>query len=272
MRRLLWCLLVGCVAFAGNVTAQEIKIGLALGYGDSIEAALREGVLQAQEDINSAGGMNGQRINVLTMFDYNDPGHSLSNAQNLHYSEGVRYVIASITGRRKFDFVQDFYKEQQVVLLLAATSTNPEFTAAENWNVVRVGRRDDAPGALTTKLLDPRSMGNSELTSKFGSPNTQDPSDYTVYQLYGYAALQVLAAGIEEVGHFDDPRATATALRNSEVNTVLGTLDFENGDVASAVLNGESKPDCPTCPRSGNCPEYVVAAKEECCKSGNCPE
>lgn len=270
MQRLFWCLLVSWI-FAGSVAAQEVKVGLGLGYGDGIEAAIHEGVLKAQADINSSGGINGQQITVIPVFDYNDVGQALANAENLYSSHGVRYVIAHISGRQKFQVVQDFYKERQVVLVLPATSTNPEFTAAENWNVVRVGRRADAPGALTTKLLDPRTE-SSELRSKFGSPKTEDQSDSTVYQLYGYAALQVLAAGIEEVSSLDDTESVAVALRNGEVRTVLGTLDFVNGDLASPVLNGQTDPDCPACPKSGGCPEYVIAAKEECCKSGNCPE
>lgn len=271
MQRLFSGLIAASLLFTSSAMAQELKIGLSLpDYPKA--AAIREGVLKAQEDHNRQGLRPGP-IAIIQIYEGPSPENAYRAGQRLN-SESVRYVIADFPDPEAFNAVREFYRDKQILVVLAATATHPEFTDdPEYWNVIRLGRRDDAPGALRTKLFDPRISGDFSLRDKFGDPTSGGPGAETrLYEMYGYAAVQVIVSGIM-MGGVDSAMGTARTIRERYIETVLGQLEFDdNGDVTDAALNGDSAPDCPTCPESGNCPEYVIAAKEECCRSGNCPE
>src|ERR1700691_2720400 len=79
---------------AGAAQAQ-IKIGVAgpiTGPNASFGAQLTHGVAQAAEDINAAGGILGQKIEVEQGDDVSDPKQGVSVA-NKFVGDGVKFVI-----------------------------------------------------------------------------------------------------------------------------------------------------------------------------------
>jgi branched-chain amino acid transport system substrate-binding protein len=82
------------LAFAGVANAQ-IKLGVAgpiTGPNASFGAQLTNGVAQAAEDINKAGGILGQKIEVSQGDDVSDPKQGVSVA-NKFVGDGVKFVI-----------------------------------------------------------------------------------------------------------------------------------------------------------------------------------
>jgi branched-chain amino acid transport system substrate-binding protein len=79
--------------------------------------------------------------------------------------------------------------------------------------------------------------GNDEFVAKydemFGGPPPEDAAD-------AYAAGQVLQAAVEAVGSIDDQKALADWIRDNEVETILGTLDWnEDGSPNGEFLIGQ---------------------------------
>src|SRR6202051_1810187 len=86
--------LAASLAFAGGASAQ-IKLGVAgpiTGPNASFGAQLTNGVAQAAEDINKAGGILGQKIEVEQGGDVSDPKQGVSVA-NKFVGDGVKFVI-----------------------------------------------------------------------------------------------------------------------------------------------------------------------------------
>ena len=82
------------LAFSGVANAQ-IKIGVAgpiTGPNAAFGAQLKNGAEQSIEDINSAGGINGQKLQVVIGDDVSDPKQGVSIA-NKFAAEGVKMVV-----------------------------------------------------------------------------------------------------------------------------------------------------------------------------------
>src|SRR5437870_8049451 len=82
------------LAFANGASAQ-VKLGVAgpiTGGSAAFGAQLKNGVEQAVEDINAAGGILGQKITLSYGDDVSDPKQGVSLA-NKFAGEGVKYVI-----------------------------------------------------------------------------------------------------------------------------------------------------------------------------------
>ena len=95
--RKLWLtglVLAAGLAFAGGASA-EIRIGVAgpiTGPNASFGAQLTNGVAQAVEDINKAGGILGEKLVVEQGDDVSDPKQGVSVA-NKFVGDGVKWVV-----------------------------------------------------------------------------------------------------------------------------------------------------------------------------------
>src|SRR5688572_15645887 len=96
MNKLVWSgiALAASLAFAGTASAQ-IKVGVAgplTGPNAAFGAQLKNGAEQAAADINAAGGINGQKIELSFGDDVSDPKQGVSVA-NKFVGDGVKFVI-----------------------------------------------------------------------------------------------------------------------------------------------------------------------------------
>jgi len=83
------------LALAGAAQAQ-IKLGMAgpiTGPNAAFGAQLKNGVEQAVEDINAAGGILGQKITLSTGDDVSDPKQGVSVA-NKFVADGIKFVMS----------------------------------------------------------------------------------------------------------------------------------------------------------------------------------
>ncbi len=146
------------LAFAGAAQAQ-IKLGVAgpiTGPNAAFGAQLTNGVEQAVEDINAAGGILGQKITVLKGDDVSDPKQGVSVA-NKFVGDGVKFVVGHFNSGVTIP-ASDVYQENGI-LMVTPSATNPKLTEAGKWNVFRTCGRDDQQGEVAGKFLAEKAKG-----------------------------------------------------------------------------------------------------------------
>src|SRR5471030_1080591 len=135
------------LAFAGAASAQ-IKLGVAgpiTGANASFGAQFTNGVAQAAEDINKAGGILGQKIEVEQGDDVSDPKQGVSVA-NKFVGDGVKFVIGHFNSGVTIP-ASDVYAENGI-LFITPSATNPKITDRKLWDAFRTCGRDDQQGLL----------------------------------------------------------------------------------------------------------------------------
>jgi branched-chain amino acid transport system substrate-binding protein len=135
------------LAFAGAANAQ-FKLGVAgpiTGPNASFGAQLTNGVAQAAEDINAAGGILGQKIEVSQGDDVSDPKQGVSVA-NKFVGDGVKYVVGHFNSGVTIP-ASEVYADNGVIFI-TPSATNPKVTERGLWNAFRTCGRDDQQGRL----------------------------------------------------------------------------------------------------------------------------
>jgi branched-chain amino acid transport system substrate-binding protein len=137
------------LAFADAASAQ-VKFGVAgpiTGGSAAFGAQLKQGVEQAIEDINAAGGILGQKIAVPAPIgdDRADPKEGVSVA-NKFVGEGVKFVIGHFNSGVTIP-ASEVYQENGILEITPA-ATNPKVTERGMWNIFRTCGRDDQQGAV----------------------------------------------------------------------------------------------------------------------------
>jgi branched-chain amino acid transport system substrate-binding protein len=143
-----------CLALAlanGGAWAQ-VKIGVAgpiTGANASFGAQLTTGVAQAVADINAAGGILGQKLEVETGDDVSDPKQGVSVA-NKFVGDGVKFVIGHFNSGVTIP-ASEVYADNGV-LFITPSATNPKVTERGLWDAFRTCGRDDQQGKLWADL------------------------------------------------------------------------------------------------------------------------
>ena len=135
------------LAFADNASAQ-VKLGVAgpiTGGSAAFGAQLKNGVEQAVEDINAAGGILGQKIQVFVGDDRADPKEGVSVA-NKFVGDGVKFVVGHFNSGVTIP-ASEVYQENGMLVITPA-ATNPKVTERNMWNIFRTCGRDDQQGAV----------------------------------------------------------------------------------------------------------------------------
>ncbi len=120
------------LAFADTASAQ-IKIGVAgplTGGSAAFGAQLKNGAEQAVADINAAGGILGQKIQLRTVGDdRGDPKEGVSVA-NKFVGDGVKFVIGHFNSGVTIP-ASEVYQENGILAITPA-ATNPEGHRAQH--------------------------------------------------------------------------------------------------------------------------------------------
>jgi branched-chain amino acid transport system substrate-binding protein len=136
------------VALAGAAQAQDIKmamIGPITGPNAAFGAQIKNGVEQAVADINAAGGILGRKIVLSFGDDVSDPKQGVSVANKLS-AEGVKYVVGPFNSGVTMP-ASEVYQENGV-LEITPSATNPKVTERGLWNIFRTCGRDDQQGEV----------------------------------------------------------------------------------------------------------------------------
>ena len=140
------------IVFAGTAQAQ-IKMGMTgpvTGPNAAFGAQLKNGVDQAVEDINAAGGIMGQKITLSYGDDVSDPKQGVSIA-NKFAGEGIKFVIGPFNSGVTMPS-SEVYQENGI-LEITPSATNPKITERGLWNVFRTCGRDDQQGAVAAAYI-----------------------------------------------------------------------------------------------------------------------
>jgi branched-chain amino acid transport system substrate-binding protein len=114
---------------------------------------IARGAEMAVADINSAGGVLGQSVRLITADDFCEPEQAVAAAKKL-VSDGVAVVIGHGCSGASLRASQVY--EAANVVQISPASTSPVFTEQGRANVFRVIGRDDAQGALAGDYLADR--------------------------------------------------------------------------------------------------------------------
>jgi branched-chain amino acid transport system substrate-binding protein len=166
------------LAFSGVANAQ-IKIGVAgpiTGPNAAFGAQLKNGAEQAVEDINAAGGINGQKLQVVIGDDVSDPKQGVSIA-NKFAAEGVKMVVGHFNSGVSIPS-SEVYQEAGIIQVTPA-STNPRFTDRGLWNTFRTCGRDDQQGAVAGAYLADKFKGKKVAVVHDKTPYGKGLADET---------------------------------------------------------------------------------------------
>ncbi|MBI2713106.1 MAG: branched-chain amino acid ABC transporter substrate-binding protein [Rhizobiales bacterium] len=135
------------IATAGTAAAQvKFAVGGPItGPSAATGAQMKNGVDQAAEDINKAGGILGQKLTVAYGDDVSDPKQGVSVA-NKFAADGIKFVIGHYNSGVTIPS-SEVYQENGILAITPA-STNPKVTERGMWNIFRVCGRDDQQGAV----------------------------------------------------------------------------------------------------------------------------
>ncbi len=138
---------------AGPAWAQ-IKIGVAgpmTGQYATFGQQMKGGAEQAVEDINAAGGVLGQKLELFVGDDACDPKQAVAVA-NQSAGEGVVFMAGHFCSGSSIPASQ-VYNEEGIVQISPA-STNPKFTDERpGAGIFRVCGRDDQQGEVAAQFL-----------------------------------------------------------------------------------------------------------------------
>src|ERR1700727_1962194 len=132
---------------AGGAHAQ-LKLAVAgpvTGANAAFGAQLSQGVQQAAEDINKAGGILGQKIEVEPGDDVSDPKQGVSVA-NKFVGDGVKFVVGHFNSGVTIP-ASDVYAENGI-LFITPSATNPKVTDRKLWDAFRTCGRADKQGMV----------------------------------------------------------------------------------------------------------------------------
>jgi branched-chain amino acid transport system substrate-binding protein len=215
------------LAFSGAANAQ-IKLGAGApitGPNATFGAQLKNGVEQAVEDINAAGGIMGQKIQVVLGDDVSDPKQGVSVA-NKFASEGVKMVVGHFNSGVSIP-ASEVYQEAGIVQITPA-STNPRFTERGMWNTFRTCGRDDQQGAVAGAYLASKFKGKKVAIVHDKTPYGKGLADETQKAMNGKGLKEVMYEGIN-VGE-KDYSALVSKLKQAGVDVVyFGGLHTEAG-------------------------------------------
>lgn len=128
------------VATAGPITGQYATFG----------EQMKKGIELAVQDINAAGGINGEKLKLEVGDDACDPKQAVAVANQLAKA-GVKFVAGHFCSGSSIPASQVYAEEGMVQI--SPASTNPKLTEQGLSNVFRVCGRDDQQGTIAGKYL-----------------------------------------------------------------------------------------------------------------------
>ncbi len=128
------------VGGVGPITGPNARLGTQLTHG----------LAQAAADINAAGGILGEKIEIVMADDASDPKQGVSVA-NRFSAQGTKFVLGNFVSGVAIP-ASSVYNEAGI-LQISAGATNPVYTDRRLWNVFRVCGRDDQQGSVAAGYL-----------------------------------------------------------------------------------------------------------------------
>jgi branched-chain amino acid transport system substrate-binding protein len=215
------------LAYAGAASAQ-VKMGVAgpiTGPNAAFGAQLKNGTEQAVEDINAAGGILGQKVTLEVGDDVSDPKQGVSVA-NKFVGDGVKLVVGHFNSGVTIPS-SEVYQENGV-LMITPSATNPKVTERGMWNTFRTCGRDDQQGEVAGNYIAKELKGKKVAVIHDKTTYGKGLADETKKAMNAKGVTEVLYEGIN-AGE-KDYSATVSKIKASGADIVYwGGLHTEGG-------------------------------------------
>jgi branched-chain amino acid transport system substrate-binding protein len=204
------------LGLAGPASAQ-VRLGVGgpmTGGSAAFGAQLKNGVEQAVEDINAAGGILGQKIVLSIGDDRADPKEGVS-AANKFVADGVKFVVGHFNSGVTMP-ASEIYRENGIVEITPA-ATNPNVTERKMWNIFRVCGRDDQQGGLAGAMIAEKFAGKHVAIIHDKTTYGQGLAEETRKAINAKGLKEVMFEGVNK----DDKDFTALVSKLKAVNPDL---------------------------------------------------
>lgn len=228
-----WLGLAGAVTAAMLISGcdsgpETLKFGVAGPMTESdaaFGAQLRNGAQQAVLDINAAGGINGEQIELLVGDDAGFPQQGVSVA-NSFVGDGVRFVVGHFNSGVTIP-ATEVYAENNI-LAITPGSTNPAVTDRGLWNVFRTCGRDDQQGAVAAEYIATKLAGKKVAIVHDKTTYGKGLADETKKVLNSRGITEVLYEGVN--AREKDYTALVSKVKNSGAEVLYwGGVHTEGG-------------------------------------------
>jgi branched-chain amino acid transport system substrate-binding protein len=231
---------------AGGAHAQ-LKLAVAgpvTGANAAFGAQLTQGVQQAAEDINKAGGILGQKIEVEIGDDVSDPKQGVSVA-NKFVGDGVKFVVGHFNSGVTMP-ASDVYAENGV-LFITPSATNPKITDRKLWDAFRTCGRDDQQGMVWAELARDKLKGKkiAVIHDKIGVKEVLYEGVNTGEKDYSAVVSKVKESGADYLmwgGLHTEGGLILRQMRDQGMNTIMisgdGITDSEFAAIGGPGVEG----------------------------------
>ncbi len=154
---------------------------------------MTQGVEQAAEDINKAGGILGQKIEVEPGDDVSDPKQGVSVA-NKFVGDGVKFVVGHFNSGVTIP-ASDVYSENGV-LFITPSATNPKVTDRMLWDAFRTCGRDDQQGMVWAELASGKLKGKKIAVVHDKTTYGKGLADAALDNMHKLGVKEVLYEGV----------------------------------------------------------------------------
>ena len=216
------------MVFAGAAPAADLMVGVAgplTGPNAAFGAQLQKGAQMAADDINAAGGVLGGKITLEFGDDVSDPKQGVSVA-NKFVGDGVQYVVGHFNSGVSIP-ASEVYQENGLVEI-TPSATNPVFTERGMWNVFRTCGRDDQQGAVAGKYIADNFKDAKIAVLHDKTPYGQGLADETKKAMNAAGVTEVMYEGIN-VGDKDFSALISKMKEAGVTVTYFGGLHTEAG-------------------------------------------
>jgi branched-chain amino acid transport system substrate-binding protein len=187
---------LGLALLLSSAAQAQIKLGVAgpiTGPNAAFGAQLVNGADQAVADINAAGGILGQKLQIVTGDDVSDPRQGVSVA-NKFVGEGIKFVVGHFNSGVSIP-ASEVYAENGVVQITPA-STNPRLTERGLQTIFRTCGRDDQQGEIAGTYIVNNFKGKKIAVLHDKTPYGKGLADETKKVMNKAGVQEVLYEGV----------------------------------------------------------------------------
>ncbi|MCK0198824.1 branched-chain amino acid ABC transporter substrate-binding protein [Ancylobacter sp. 6x-1] len=154
MKKILFAgIALGAMMALAMPASAQVKVGVGgpiTGANATFGAQLKNGAEQWAADVNAAGGLQGQKVEVFVGDDASKPEQGVSVA-NKFIADGVKYVLGHFNSGVSIPASEQY--SEAGVLMISPASTNPKLTERGLPEVFRTCGRDDQQGAVAGEYI-----------------------------------------------------------------------------------------------------------------------
>ncbi|MGA0562342.1 branched-chain amino acid ABC transporter substrate-binding protein [Ancylobacter sp. VNQ12] len=229
MKKLLFAgIALGAMAALAVPASAQVKVGVGgpiTGANATFGAQLKNGAEQWAVDVNAAGGLLGQKVEIVVGDDASKPEQGVSVA-NKFIADGVKFVIGHFNSGVSIPASEQY--AEAGVLAISPASTNPKLTERGLANVFRTCGRDDQQGLVAAEYIEKNLKGKKIAIVHDKTPYGKGLADETQKSMNKAGIKEVIYEGINPGEK--DYSALVSKLKGANVDVLYyGGLHTEAG-------------------------------------------